>query len=66
MKKLILAALLFAAGPAFAGEAPYRVRYSLHGAGRDIIVQAQSSAEARRAVVQLIPGATVTGAARAR
>jgi len=66
VKKLLLAALLFAAGPAWAGETAYRVRYSLRGAGRDIIVQAQNSAEARRAVMQLFPGATVTGVARAR
>jgi DNA-binding XRE family transcriptional regulator len=66
LKKLLLAALLFAAGPARAGETAYRVRYSLGGSGRDIIVQAESSAEARRVVMQLIPGATVTGTARAR
>ena len=34
--------------------------------GRDITVQAESSAEARRVVMQIIPGATVTGAHRAR
>ena len=66
-KLLILTALLFAASLAWAGEtAPYRVRYSLGGSDRDIIVQAESSAEARRVVMQLIPGATVTGAQRAR
>jgi hypothetical protein len=64
VKKLLLTALLFAAGPAFAGA--YRVHYSLRGSGRDITVQAESSAEARRVVMQIIPGATVTGAHRAR
>lgn len=65
MKRLILTALLFAAGPAFAGA--YRVHYySLRGSGRDITVQAESGAEARRVVMQIIPGATVTGAHRAR
>jgi hypothetical protein len=53
VKRLILTALLFAAGPAFAGA--YRVHYSLRGSGRDITVQAESSAEARRVVMQIIP-----------
>ena len=64
MKRLILTALLFAAGLTLAGS--YRVHYSLRGSGRDITVQAESSAEARRVVMQLIPGATVTGVSRAR
>jgi hypothetical protein len=56
VKKLILTALLFAAGPAFAGDAQaWRVHYSLRGSGRDITVQAESSAEARRVVMQIIP-----------
>jgi hypothetical protein len=42
------------------------VHYSLRGSGREITVQAESSAEARRVVMQIIPGATVTGAHRAR
>ena len=62
MKLLILAALLFAAGPALTGA--YRVHYSLRGSGRDITVQAASSAEARRVVMDMFPGATVTGVAR--
>ena len=64
MKKLILAALLFAASPAWAGT--FRVHYSLRGAGRDITVQAQSSAEARRVVTQIFPGAVVTGVRRSK
>ena len=64
MKKLLLAALVLAAGTAWAGEVAYRVRYTRDGAGREIIVQSQSSAEARRVVMQIIPGATVTGVAR--
>jgi hypothetical protein len=67
VKTLILAALLFAASPAFAGDAqPWRVHYTLRGAGRDITIVAQSSREARRVVQDLFPGAVVTGAARAR
>jgi hypothetical protein len=34
------------------------MHYSLRGSGRGITVQAQSSAEARRVVMQVIPGAT--------
>ena len=65
MKKLILTALLFAAGPALAGDAiAFRVHYTLRGTGRDITVLAQSSAEARRLVADMFPGATVTGVAR--
>jgi hypothetical protein len=66
MKRLILtAALLLAlAGVAFADS--YRVTYSLRGSGRKIMVQAESSAEARRVVQDLFPGATVTGAHRVR
>ena len=41
MKLLILTALLFAAGPAFAGA--YHVHYSLRASDRDITVQAGSS-----------------------
>jgi hypothetical protein len=64
VKKLILTALLLAGGFVFAGA--YRVHYSMRGSGRDITVQAESSAEARRVVTQIIRGATVTGARRAR
>ena len=66
MKKLTLtAALLLAlAGVAFADT--YRVSYSLLGSGRKITVQAESSAEARRTVQAIIPGAVVTGAHRVR
>jgi hypothetical protein len=66
MKKLTLtAALLLAlAGVAFADT--YRVSYSLRGSGRKITVQAESSAEARRTVQAIIPGAVVTGAHRVR
>jgi hypothetical protein len=55
-------ALLFLAGSAFADS--YRVHYSVRGSGRDVTVRAQSSAEARRTVMDLFPGAVVTGAHR--
>jgi hypothetical protein len=42
----------------------YRVHYSIRGSGRDVTVQAESSAEARRTVMEMIPGAVVTGVHR--
>ena len=61
---LILVALLMMAGAAWADT--YRVHYSIRGSGRDITVQAESSAEARRTVMDMIPGAVVTGAHRVK
>jgi hypothetical protein len=58
----IISALLIIAGSAFAGS--YRVHYNVRGSGRDITVQAESSAEARSTVMDLIPGAVVTGVHR--
>ena len=64
MKKLALtAALLLAlAGATFSDT--YRVTYSSHGLIQRITVQAESTAEARRVVMAIIPGAMVTGAHR--
>jgi hypothetical protein len=45
-----LAASLFLVGTALADT--FRVHYSLRGSGRDITVQAESSAEARRTVME--------------
>jgi hypothetical protein len=56
---LIIAALIPMAGSALAGS--YRVHYNVRGSGRDITVQAESSAEARRTVMDLIPRSVVTG-----
>ena len=56
----ILVALLMTAGAAWAGT--FRVNYSIRSSRRDITVQAESSAEARRTVMDIIPGAVVTGA----
>jgi hypothetical protein len=48
-------------GSAFAGA--YRVHYSVRGSGRDITIQAESSAEARRTVMDMFgPRCVVTGA----
>ena len=57
-----LGALLFLVGTALADT--FRVHYSLRGSGRDITVQAESSAEARRTVMEMFPGAVVTGVSR--
>jgi len=62
MKKLTLtlAALLLLGGSAFADS--YRVHYSVRGSGRDVTVQAESSAEARRTVMEMFgKNCVVTG-----
>jgi hypothetical protein len=66
MKKPIktLAALLLLSSSAFAGS--YRVHYSIKGSARDVTVQAESSAEARRTVMDMFPGAVVTGVSRVK
>ena len=66
MKKslLTLTTLLLLAGSAFADS--YRVHCSVRGAGRDVTVQAESSSEARRTVMDMFPGAVVTGVHRVR
>lgn len=46
-------------GSTFAGT--YRVHYTLHGSGRDIIVQADSSDDARHTVEDMFPDGFVTG-----
>ena len=56
---LTLAALLLIGGNLMADS--YRVHYSIRGSGRDVTVQAESSAEARRTVMEMFPGAVVTG-----
>ena len=61
MKKLTLTltAWLLLGGSVLADS--YRVHYSIRGSGRGITVQAESSAEARRTVMDMFPGAVVTG-----
>jgi hypothetical protein len=61
MKKLILASLLVAS-LAFAGDVKrYKVHYQVDGSGHDIIVQAESSSDARYTVEAMIEQALVTG-----
>jgi hypothetical protein len=64
MRKLAftLAALLLIGGSVMAGS--FRVHYSIRSSGRDITVQAESSAEARGTVMEMFPGAVVTGVHR--
>jgi hypothetical protein len=59
-----LAALLVLVGISWADT--FRVHYSIRGSGRDITVQAESPSEARRTVMDMFPGAVVTGVSRAR
>jgi hypothetical protein len=54
--------LLLLASDAFADT--FRVHYSIRGSGRNITVQAESSSEARRIVMDMFPGAVVTGVHR--
>ena len=64
MKK-ILAALLLFCGSAWADT--FRVHYSIRGSGRDITVQAESSAEARRTVMEMFgKNCVVTGVHRVK
>jgi hypothetical protein len=64
MKKtsIVKIALAMLAGNAMADS--YRVSYTLRGSGRRVFVRAESTAEARRVVMAIIPGAVVTGAHR--
>ena len=61
---LTLAALLLIGGSAFAGS--FRAHYNVRGSGRDVTVQALSSAEARRVVMEMFLRAVVTGVNRAK
>jgi hypothetical protein len=63
-KSKLLGLLLILASTALADS--YRVHYSIRGSGRDITVQAESSSEARRTVMDMFPCAVVTGVARSQ
>ena len=60
--RILILSLFLIAASALADT--YRVHYSIRGSGRDITVQAESSSEARRTVLDLFPGAVVTGVRR--
>ena len=63
MKTIVsISIALLIASSAFADS--FRVHYNVRGSGRDITVQAESSSEARRVVMDMIPGAVVTSVHR--
>lgn len=62
--KATLLALLLSATNLLADS--YRVHFSIRGSGRDVTVQADSSAEARPVVMEMFAGAVVTGVRRIR
>jgi hypothetical protein len=59
-----LAATLVFAGTSWADM--FRAHYSIRGSSRDITVQAESSSEARRVVMDMFSGAVVTGVHRVK
>jgi hypothetical protein len=61
---LALATLLLLTSATFAGT--FRAHYSIRGSGRDVTVQAESSSEARRTIMDMFPGAVVTGVHRTK
>ena len=61
-EKVKLIALLLIGGNVLA--ASFHVHYNVRGSGRDVTVQADSSAEARRTVMDIFPGAVVIGVHR--
>jgi hypothetical protein len=66
MKKSLfgVAAALVLAGTSLTDT--FRVHYSIRGSGRDITVQAESSSEDRRIVMDMFPKAIVTGVHRVK
>ena len=61
MKRIIsISIALLLAGSALADT--FRVSYTLRGSGKKITIQAESSSEARRVVMDMFPGCYVTGA----
>lgn len=61
MRKILLLLLITCTSLLAADSLPFRVHYSVKGSGRDITVLAESSSEARRVVMEMFPGALVTG-----
>ena len=60
----LAALLLLVVGIAWADT--FRVHYSIRGSGRDITVQAESSSEERRTVMEMFAGAVVTSVSGVR
>jgi hypothetical protein len=65
MKTKILLGLLLASAQHVQAD-QFKVHYSLHGSGKDIIVNASSSDDARRTVEDMFPDAVVTGVRRVK
>ena len=65
MRLPVAIALLLAYTTLQAPELRWKVHYSLHGE-HDAIVPAESSAQARREVISMFPGAVVTGVSRVK
>ena len=62
MRTKILIFLLLSAQLVQADQ--FKVHYSIRGSGKDIIVNANSSDDARHTVEDMFPGAVVTGVRR--
>ena len=58
IRSIVFGFLLFSSS---AWADTFRVHYSIRGSGRNVTVQAESSSEARRTVMDMFPGALVTG-----
>ena len=61
MKRAILMMFLLATS-ALGGQ--YKVHYNVRGSGRDIVVSADSSSQARYTVQDMFPSAIVTGVSK--
>ena len=66
MKTKILLVLLLASATELVQADQFKVHYSIHGSGKDIIVNADSSDDARHTVEDMFPDAVVTGVRRER
>ena len=65
MKKLIrLLAILILVQSVQADQ--FKVHYSIHGSGKDIIVNAETSDDAKHTVEDMFPDAVVTGVRRVK
>jgi cellobiose-specific phosphotransferase system component IIB len=65
MKKLAaIICLIGMASSALADQ--YKVHYSIRGLGKDIIVNAESSSDARHTVQDMFPDAMVTGVSKSK
>jgi hypothetical protein len=66
MKRFFAIILLMTCCAGVTNADTFRVHYSIRGSGRNITVKAESSSEARRVVMDMFPGAVVTGVSRVK